>query len=100
MATLNVGMKVNRAITGATTVSANAFAIVTFDPVANQTGSIGNANSPTSMVSITRFYGPLQSIPSSISIFNGNQFGSGGAILGTVSTTYSLRSGVEIINTI
>lgn len=97
MATLNIGMKVNRAITGATTVNANAYAMVTYNPSFGSYG--GNGGSPSSAGGpITRYFGPGQSIPASFStsfptILNNGSIGA------QISVTWSLQSGVELINT-
>lgn len=98
MATLNIGLKVNRAITGATTVNANAYAMVTYSPsfagtvVAGGTGYTGLAATP-----ITRFFGPGQSIPASFTTTS--RIGEAGSVAASTTTTWSLQSGVELINT-
>ena len=98
MATLNIGMKVNRAITGATTVNANAYAMVTYNATAIGTGG-ANVNAILSVApAVTRYFGPGQSIPSTFTSPAYTSTNGAGAY--TVSNiTYTLQSGVEIINT-
>ena len=100
MATLNIGMKVNRAITGVTTVNANAYAMVTYMAGAFTSLPSGASNqSYDAPALITRHFGPGQSIPASFTQTFTAFINSGGAsVAGTI--TYSLQSGVELINTI
>lgn len=101
MATLNIGMKVNRAITGATTVNANAYAMVTYLPAplsisgGSSSGTVGVAPSP-----MTRYFGPGQSIPSTFDMTCIIGWATTTTITGTAIMRYSLQSGVELINTI
>lgn len=100
MATLNIGMKVNRAISAATTVNANAYAMVTYIP-SYTAGSVINLVIEYYPEPITRYFGPGQSIPSSFVTTNPHQIGNPGSnIVQTFNTTWSLASGVELINTI
>lgn len=100
MATLNIGMKVNRAITGATTVNLNSYAMVTYSA-----GAHGVSNPQSSQIDatpqgqvITRTFGPSQSIPSSFTTpFDYYSSPSGTKV--TSSITWTLLSGVEISNT-
>ena len=104
MATLNIGMKVNRAITGATTVNANAYAMVTYSagafpalgtpPVSSAYVGIGS-NQQGNV--ITRYFGPSQSIPASFT--TQWAYFDGGPSRITSTITWSLLSGVELINT-
>lgn len=98
MATLNISMRVNRAITGATTVTANACAFVTYQySFASSTNS--GADSAYSYPSVIhRTFGPGQAIPSSITTQVGDVIGNGSP-KGTCSVTYNLVSGFELINT-
>lgn len=101
MATLNIGMKVNRAITGATTVTANAVAAVTYSPT-SAAGALSPSpatNTVTGYPPITRFFGPGQSIPASFNV-TGIGYTSAPTYTSGGSITYSLLSGVELINTI
>lgn len=88
----NTTLKVNRAITGATTVSAAGYAIVTY-LFTSYSIVINSQNTPPDS-SITRYFGPLQSIPASFTVNNFN-FGSDGNGV----CTYTLQSGVEFVNT-
>jgi len=92
MATLNIGMKVNRAITGATTVNSNAYAIV--DYRITGISIVSGSQRFTEDRFITRYFGPGQSIPATIVV---NNVTSTAGDVGNV--TYTLQSGVEIINT-
>ncbi len=84
----NTSLKVNRAITGVTTVNANCYAIVTYTP---------NSSAPTVNIStapnapITRYFGPAQSIPATFQTTAYDN--STSSIL-----TWGLLSGVEFIN--
>ena len=96
MATLNIGMKVNRAISGATTVSANSYAKVDYVCGASPAG-LQFGSTPQGKV-ITRVFGPGQSIPLTFTTQSQHIFSPGGDTL--VVNTWTLLSGVEIINTI
>lgn len=106
MATLNIGMKVNRAITGATTVNANAYAIVTYSVGVTplgfnagvSSGAYGGAVSGMQNNIITRYFGPGQSIPASFT--QSFKYVSQAGTDATSSITWSILSGVELINTI
>jgi len=87
----NISLKVNRAIGGATTVNANCYAIVTY-LFTSYSIVINSQNTPPSS-SITRYFGPAQSIPASFTVNNFN-FGSDGNGV----CTFTLQSGVEFIN--
>jgi hypothetical protein len=84
----NVSLKVNRAISGATTVNANCYAIVTYSP--NSTApSVNISTAPNAP--ITRYFGPGQSVPAS---FTTTAYDNA-----TASTlTWGVLSGVEFIN--
>lgn len=102
MATLNIGMKVNRAITGATTVNANATAIVTysqgiFPTTAVGSGAFGGWNGGQQGMIINRVFGPGQSIPASF--IQGIRYKDSSAVDQTTNITWTLISGVELINT-
>lgn len=91
----NTTLKVNRAISGADTVSANAYAIITYvltaisGTIANQSGVGGSSD-------ITRYFGPGQSIPAS---FVAQLPVVSSTASGSINGTYSLQSGIEFINT-
>lgn len=88
----NVTLKVNRAITGATTVNANCYAVVTYT-YGGYTPSVGG-DFPMPPVAFERVFGPGQSIPASM------LFGAYGAVnAGYGTLNYSLASGYELINT-
>lgn len=100
MATLNIGMKVNRAITGATTVTANSYAIVTYG--LQYVGNSGLSSSGTWVSyqpELTRYFGPGQSIPSTFTVASSIQWTTGGSVLAQTNVTYGILSGVELINT-
>jgi hypothetical protein len=99
MATLNVGMKINRAITGATTVNANCYAMVTYYLSAIPTNT-SLANLDYALPPITRVFGAGQSIPSSISVPTYARWDGAGNPFPILNFTFSLQGGVELINTI
>lgn len=85
----NVSLKVNRAISGATTVNANCYAIVSYQY------SNGNSGSGPDLLfegTVQRYFGPGQSIPSTITI----SWWNGGTAI--VPIYYIIASGVEFIN--
>lgn len=84
----NISMKVNRAISGATTVSANCYAIVTYYVSSNNVLA-GSALQPATV--IDRYFGPGQSIPATFVV---------GGVSGSSiwDSTYTVLSGVEFIN--
>jgi hypothetical protein len=104
MATLNIGMKVNRTITGATTVNANATVIATY--LANGFGTTPAAtygdssflNHPqgTPMV---RVFGPAASVPASFTSTIHLPATNPNVNSVAVTVTWTLLSGVELINT-
>jgi hypothetical protein len=115
MATLNIGLKVNRAITAATTVNANAYAMVTYAANTNNLtisngdwrGASGETlyNGPNIQATpngqvCTRYFGPSQSVPASftttvpINSYNGFSYAKI-----NITITWSLQGGVELINT-
>ena len=91
----NTTLKVNRAISGADTVSSNAYAIVTY-VLTSVSGTLSNQSGVGGSSDITRYFGPGQSIPASfvaqIPVVSSSASSS-------ISGTYSLQSGVEFINT-
>lgn len=89
----NVTMKVNRAISGATTVGAGCYAVVTYRVTAFQAISIGSVAAGLQSF-ITNYYGPGQTIPAN---YNGQISVKYDA--GTLTADYTLVSGVEFINT-
>jgi hypothetical protein len=109
MATLNIGMKVNRAITGATTVNANAYAMVTYQcnstswtsgPSGPQTSgnniSTDISSEPTGQIQ-TRYFGPAQAIPASFTVTRSVIIS--GPSKSSYTVTWALVSGVELVNT-
>lgn len=93
MATLNVAMKFNRAISGATTVSSNSYAEVTYQ-YSSQTPTLGSSRGSFPLM-FTRVFGAGQPIPASITV---TQMGTAnGGDHATV--VYSLVSGYELVNT-
>lgn len=118
MATLNIGMRVNRAITGATTVGINAMAVVTYASNAHGMNSSGSGVSPAWVTGSgtvgsteghtpvvtgqiqTRFFGPSQAVPLSFTTTVQLLTQGGGNWEKTSTTiTWTLQSGVELINT-
>jgi hypothetical protein len=99
MATVNIGLKVNRAITGATTVNSGAYAMVTYELTAAGAGPAGvDGASVSAIAPITRYFGPGASIPAT---FNSGAFLHSTFMSTTiVSGTWTLLSGVELINTL
>lgn len=103
MATINIAMKVNRAITGATTVNANSYAMVTYNPTSHAIGggsfsSVGSG-SPGG-IPYTRYFGPGQSIPATFTTTSPALWSSSPAVLqSSWTTTWTLQGGVELINT-
>jgi hypothetical protein len=91
----NVSLKVNRAITGATTVSSNCYAEVSYYPTSIANSASVSGQIATSAIPITRIFGPAQSIPATftssvfIALTNANI---------ALDVTYTLLSGVEFIN--
>lgn len=84
----NTSLKVNRAISAATTVNANCYAVVTYGPNSSAP-SINISTAPNAP--ITRYFGPSQSIPLT---FTTTAYDNA-----TASTlTWGLLSGVEFIN--
>ena len=95
MATVNIGLKVSRAISGGETVAAGAYVMATYA----LTSAPNNMSGTTAgYMPITRYFGPGQSIPSTFSEIIGVQFNPGGNT--TSAGTWTLRSGVELINTL
>lgn len=88
-------LKVNRVITGATTVNANACAEVTYIP--NSGNYITGVQADMAYMSqpYTRCFGPSQSIPANISV---TMFYSNGSSLLTATINYALVSGFEFVN--
>lgn len=89
----NSSLKVNRAISGATTVNANCYAVVSYtvSQVVPPGGFNYNGGGPDPF---TRYFGPGQSVPSS---FGSVVAGNGNPEL-TVYAYYGISSGVEFIN--
>lgn len=117
MATLNIGLKVNRAITGATTVNANATVIATYvctsHPIALSSGAswrdTDNQNDVPSQIStfapqvgqsMVRIFGPSASVPASFTTsVPWPRYFLGAWSKSTTTITWTLQSGVELINT-
>lgn len=97
MSTFNVSTKVNRAITGATTVSAGAYAVVDYVPTAITDSGTTSGFNPLAFPPVTRNFGPGQSVPASFTI---NVFAPYVNNHLTYTLTYTLSSGYEMINTL
>jgi hypothetical protein len=91
----NVTQRVNRAITTATTVNPNSYAIVTYQVTAFQSTPGVNIDDFGFIPPINRYFGPGQSIPTAFSqlaiVRHNPQV--------VMTMTYSLQSGVEFTNT-
>lgn len=87
-------LKVNRAISGADTVSANSYAVVFY--TVTTVGAV-EANSSISTPPVTRYFGPAQTIPATFTNVAGR--GDNGGAESNTTSTYTLQSGVEFINT-
>jgi len=96
----NTSLKVNRAISGATTVSANCYAVVTYSMKTDYAAANYNNNAAYYGVGqgqiLERYFGPAQSIPATFTVNINFVDGSNAPTSGTVS--YTLLSGVEFIN--
>lgn len=97
MATLNVAIKVNRAITGATTVNANCYAMVTYT-VTSATAITDTNNIASGANPFVRYFGPGQAVPATFtSVYGQNRTNVGTQV--PLVATYTLQGGVELINT-
>jgi hypothetical protein len=95
----NTTLKVNRAISGATTVNANCYAEVTYSPSAYGSNPAPANTYAAALPPITKIYGPGQSITLTFtSVIALSWIGFGPAQ--TTTVTYSLQSGVEFINSV
>ena len=95
------GAKVNRAISGATTVNANCYAEVDYESggnsIAGTTQGSDTPNTPQGEIT-TRTFGPAQSIPATFTTIVWHyQSGGAGVPNVPVSITWTLLSGVEWI---
>ena len=93
MSTFNIGLRVNRAISGGDTVGANCYAMVTYAPynygISSYVSGHGVPN-PTTM-----HFGPGQSIPASYT-YTATADTNSGAV--TYPIAMIITSGVELIN--
>lgn len=97
MATLNIGLKVNRAITGATTVNTNSYAIVSYQGAGGSASGSGFQGAGGGPGIVTRYFGPGQSIPNTFSDVVAYYSTTTSVI--AVSATFTLLGGVEFSNT-
>ncbi len=107
MATLNIGIKVNRVITGADTVSAGAYAMVDYkcgghglddgDLLSTNNGFQGISALPQGSIH-TRHFGPGATIPATFTTSYSYFDTAGTTQTGTL--TWTLIGGVELINTL
>jgi len=82
----NISTKVNRAISGATTVNANCYAVVTYNPDSSTVN--GSAAAGPGLCNV--YFGPGQAVPATITtILSGSP---------TINCTFNLFRGVEFIN--
>ena len=86
----NTSLKVNRAISATTTVSANSYAIVDY-LVTGYVMTLGS-NRPSVDAIAQRYFGPSQSVPATYTATIHSGAGD------TATVTYTLQSGVEFIN--
>jgi len=84
----NTTIKINRAISGADTVNANAYAIVDYVYLSG----VSTTNAGSTFPPFTKYFGPGQAIPATLTVKVDN----GGA---GVDVNYGLASGVEFKNT-
>ncbi len=112
MASVGGGMRVTAAVSGATTVPADSYAMVTYTVSTSttsgyaQTGNLASsipADGIKSFVPVTRYFGPGQSIPATFTSHAGynavyNAGPNNTTITTAVTVTYSLASGVIISN--
>lgn len=89
----NTGIKINRAISGGTTVNANSYAIVTYvkTSLSTLTGLGGVEYGSLVPDTINRYFGPSAVVPNT---FNQSVTYS----TANVTAVYTLLSGVEFIN--
>lgn len=92
----NTSLKVNRAISAATTVNANCYAVITYQKTGVLLGSSGGGLEYGSLNNdvVTRYFGPSQSIPATFTTTNART----DAPTFFVQGTYTIMSGVEFIN--
>ncbi len=88
----NTSLKVNRAISGATTVNANCYAVVEYYSSGYVQNGGGGATTP---IIATRHFGPLQAVPLNFTIELDPDVNNAGPI---AELRYVLLSGVEFIN--
>ena len=91
----NQSIKVNRAISGATTVNANCYAIVNYQKTAVTIGATVSGFEYSAGLSdiTTRYFGPGQTIPAS---FNSSITAYSGSA--NLVVAYAIMGGVEFIN--
>lgn len=90
--------KVNRAISGATTVNANCYAMVTYIATSFTGGIASTQESSIVPPPITKYFGPGQSIPNTFTSPVYVLKGSPAPYFSTSDITYTLSSGVEMVN--
>jgi hypothetical protein len=86
----NQSIKINRAISGTTTVNANCYAIITYI-YSSSTAIAGPLVTPGSY-EINKYFGPGQSIPATMSFLYYTDNGYNG------NNIFTISSGVEFIN--
>jgi hypothetical protein len=85
----NTTLKVNRAITGSTTVNSNCYAVITYQLSNVVNGSPGAVHPAF----FTNYYGPGQSVPASYTLTTSKDNSNN-----PLQDTYTLVGGVEFIN--
>ena len=96
----NITTKVNRAISSATTVNSDAYAVVTY--IATAIGQTVNNNSFGRFVApppAERYFGPGQAIPGTFSTTYWESNGPASQTFSAITVTWTLQSGFEFINT-
>jgi hypothetical protein len=93
------GMAVNRAISGATTVASNCYAVVSYVPAGvTPSGSAGTAGSFSGSPIVTKYFGPGQTVPAFYNLEAGYIINSSNNVTATGTVLYNLSSGVEFIS--
>jgi hypothetical protein len=95
MSTFSTNLKVSLAVSGATTVPANSYAIVEYYRSGYNQNNAGSNVEYTPII-FTRHFGPLQSIPATFNLQCDPDINNAGAVIETVCT---LLGGVIFANT-
>jgi hypothetical protein len=99
MATVNIGIKVSRTITATTTVAAGAYVIADYVLTSAMSASSSTGEHILTPGVITRHFGPGATVPATFTTPMLGVTVSGNPMT-TYDATYTLSSGVELINTL